>query len=635
MLGAASLLLLVAVAKAEDTVIQTSLQGRVESKRIVAGSSIFVKVVADWKEGRCRLHEGDTLEARVVTVEHHTPANTHERIELRFLPLTCAGDESREIVPILVAIEPKPDESDTSVLDRSALMSAFTAMVRAQGAGQQNAGSRSMSAAPLGEHSLRIGDVLGFPGVMLELPTLTLEPTAILSSRDILFDSEVEFILVMRTVSSQPSTINMANLPSLLPGEKASSAHARLQQPVEVESCVESGCKLADLPALHTGGQLERQLSLTSLGYKPRNNRVLFALGEDAAVRFLGEDELLITFDIHPLIPRSREDKQPQATPRLIRALLVSVHDGKVLHAEDWHVRENGPYLWPLGDGQVLAAVGETLVILGPDLRPERQWTLSGPLALVRVSPSRNLIVAAVVKERHTPDRHHRPSELMGAGHDMADEDYELTVLDGQLRVIGTKQLHAPPDIPAVLDSGLLVSEAASQSRWTLQETKWDGTQHAVAAVLSPCPLRIKTLPTNLILMIGCSPDGAHSWYKIIRKDGKTLLKGDTASNAWLENAEALTAKDLFAIGIVEAARPVDFQEGMSASEFKKLAVSVYSSKTGERLYAAPSIGGSVDRQSFALSQDGDRLAVLSDGNVSLYKTGMTPQAVGAQASSR
>jgi hypothetical protein len=79
MIAVVSLLLLAAAANAEDTVIQTSLLGRVESKRIAVGSSIFVKVVSDWKEGRCRLRVGDTIEGRVVAVEHRTPAGCWPR----------------------------------------------------------------------------------------------------------------------------------------------------------------------------------------------------------------------------------------------------------------------------------------------------------------------------------------------------------------------------------------------------------------------------------------------------------------------------------------------------------------------------------------------------------------------------
>ena len=637
-----------ALAQASDTVIQTSLLGRVESKRITVGSSIFVRTVADWKQGRCRLRDGDTLEARVVAVEHRTPARKLERISLRFLPLVCAGNESQEIVPILVAIQSKPHQSDTSMLDRAVLMAVFASSAGSHGShgapGGMSAGSLGSSAgAPgtavgssndvgrsltfnrnSGQSSLYVGEVRGFPGVKLQLPDLTLEPTTIQSSREMLFDPEAQFFLVVRTVASHPSTVNIADVRSQLPGTKPSSAPAKPKEPVIVEACVESGCKLADVPALHTGGEFERRLSLRGLGYKVRNNRVLLDLGEDATVDFLGEHQLLVTFGIHPLIERSAEDRAWSTMPRIVRALVVSAKDGKVLHAEDWRIAQDGRYLWPLDRGRVLASLGGALAIFGPDLKIERQWVLPGSLALVRVSPSRNLIVAAVINERHTPEEHRRLVEFVGSDRETVAEDYDLTVLDGHLNVIGTRPLHAHPDVPAVLDTGILVADSEPRSRWRIQEIRWNGKQHTIVQERSPCPLRVNTLPSNLILLAGCSADAAHPWYKIVRPDGKTLLKGTTSANGWLEGAEALAARRVFAIGIVEATRPVNFDDGMYAREFQKLAVSVYSSTNGQRLYATGSLKGAANRQSFALSQNADQLAVLSGEEISLYKTGMS-----------
>jgi len=208
-------------------------------------------------------------------------------------------------------------------------------------------------------------------------------------------------------------------------------------------------------------------------------------------------------------------------------------------------------------------------------------------------------------------------------------------VLDGQLNVLGTRQLHAHPDVPAILDSGLLTSDAEPRSRWKVQEMTWDGGHHTVLEVNTPCPLHINSLPTDLILLSGCSPDGSQSWYRIVRKDGKTLLKGTTPGTHQIQNAVAVRAKGVFAVGIAEAQRPIDFEQGMYASEFRKLTVSVYSSTNGQRLFATPPLSGSVDRQSFALSEDGDRLAILSGDDISLYKTGIASKASGTQLSAR
>jgi hypothetical protein len=52
--------------------------------------------------------------------------------------------------------------------------------------------------------------------------------------------------------------------------------------------------------------------------------------------------------------------------------------------------------------GRALAHVGGVLAIYGPGLKVEREWSPLGDVRFLRVSPSRHLIVAVVMYERHT-----------------------------------------------------------------------------------------------------------------------------------------------------------------------------------------------------------------------------------------
>ena len=388
-----------------------------------------------------------------------------------------------------------------------------------------------------------------------------------------------------------------------------------------MERCVETGCAFADSPATAVDNQLERTLSLYAFGLKVRGNRVLRSLAEDAAVCFLGEDQLLITFNAHPLIVRSQDESSRLASPRVIRVLLFSITTGKIIRAEDWRVPDEGTYLWPLDGGRVLAHVGGILAIYGPGLVMERQWTPLGDVRFLRVSPSRHLIVAAVTHERHTPDQHRRLADFLGP-QESVEEDFDLTVLDGQLNVETTRRLQQAPTLSEVLDTGLILNERGARDTWGVRELNWDGKSRQIVRVISPCPLRVETLPTNLILLVGCSLDEEHAWYKVIRSSGKTLLTGSITSNGLLEHADAPAGADVFAIGIAQASHPVDFGQGIATSDFQNVAVSVYRISDGHRLYAARSSKGAVNRQSFALSNAGDRLAILSGETVSLYRIG-------------
>jgi hypothetical protein len=646
----AALELICAPAIAQQGAVTAQVLGRIDSRRAVEGASFFVKTASAWKQGRCSIPSGATLEGRIAKVQRKGAGIKREELDLRFLPVPCSGDEAQDIIPILVAMQsPHHDPAEDFIMQQE-LVQVFSSNVRTAPASPSGAaggggggggrspaspGNTAGTAGDLGNYSptssteqpFRAAEVRGFPGVKLTLPVLTTDPTALSSSSQLLIDPDTRFHLVLQPA---PRPVNPASpdparaAVGIPPAEdpKPLPAPPPVKEDVEIENCVETGCAFADSPAATVDSQLERTLSLHAFGFKMRGNRVLRSLAEDAAVRFLGEEQLLITFNSHPLIVRSQDESARLASPRIIRALLFSIATGKIIRAEDWRVPDEGPYLWPLDRGRVLANVGGVLTVYGPGLKIERQWSPLGDLRFLRVSPSRHLIVAVVAHERHTPEQHQRLVDFVGPGKTI-DEDFDLTLLDGQLNVQTTRGLETWPEMSEVLDSGLILTERGLRDKWTVSESDWAGKRRQIVRVESGCPLRVETLPANLILLVGCSMDQARSWYKIVRSNGKTLLTGNVPSNGLLEQADAPTDAGVFAIGIAEASHPVDFEQGIVASDFQNVAVSVYRIADGHRLFATRSASGAINRQSFALSQSGNRLAILSGGDVSLYHIDM------------
>jgi hypothetical protein len=644
MVAIAALEVLCASATAQQTAITTQLLGRVDSMRATEGGSFFVKTRTAWKQGQCSIPSGATLEGRIAKVQRKGSRGAkRDELQLRFLEIACSGDEAQQITPILVAMQsPHHDPGEDYVMQQE-LVGIFSHVRKAPASSSNTgggAGGGGAPSSPIGgnaagtagnvghyspsastEQPFHLAEVRGFPGVKLTPPVRTTDPTTLSSSSQILIDPDTRFRLVLelapRPASSQAPDPARAAI-GIPPAEPKPPP---AQELVEIENCVETGCALADPSASAGDSPIERTVSLHAFGFKVRGNRVLRSLAEDAAVRFLGEDQLLITFNAHPLIVRSQDESARLANPRIIRALLFSITTGKIIRAEDWRVPDEGPYLWPLDGGRVLASVGGILAVYGPGLRVERQWSPLGDLRFLRVTPSRHLIVAVVAHERHTPEQHRRLAEFLGPERPV-DEDFEFTLLDSQLNVQDNRRLENLPTLSEVLDTGLIVTEQGLQQRWTVSESDWDAKRHPITRVVSGCPLRVETLPANLILLVGCSQDQTSTWYKIVRSNGKTLLNGAVPSNGLLEQADAPTDAGVFAIGIAQALHPVDFDLGIVASDFQNVAVSVYRIADGRRLFATRSTSGAINRQSFALSQSGNQLAILSGDNVSLYRIG-------------
>ena len=629
-------------ASAQQGAIATQVLGRIDSRRSAEGGAFFVKTIAAWKQARCAIPAASTLEGRIAKVQRKGSGVKREQLDLRFLPLPCSGDEAQEIIPILVAMQGPHHDAREDFVDQQQLVRALSGGLRrlstdSSGGASSSPGAAGNMAGSVGslgnlsptrsnEQPLRVAEAVGFPGVKLKLPVLTTDPTALSSSSQLLIDPGTRFLLVLqlapRPAASDSPTAERAVIARPVAEPPAPPVHRPAQQAVqenvEIEQCVETGCAFADSPAATVDSQLERTLSLHGFGFRVRGHRVLRSLAEDAAVRFLGDDQLLITFNAHSLIVRSQDESARLTSPRIIRALLFSTATGKIIRAEDWRVPDAGPYLWPLDGGRVLAHVGDKLVVYGRGLAVERQWTPPGDVRFLRVAPSRHFIVAAVTHERHTPEEHRRLAEFMGP--QPVEEDFDLTLLDSQLNVQTIRRLQNWPTLSEVLDTGLIVTELGLEQKWTVSESSWEARRRQIVRVNSGCPLHIETLPTNLILLVGCSPDQTRSWYKIVRSNGKTLLTGNVPGNGILQYADAPTGAGVFAIGIAQASHPVDFGRGIVASDFQNVAVSVYRISDGHRLFATRSTSGAVNRQSFALNESGSRVAILSGDTVSLYR---------------
>lgn len=623
-------------ATAQQSAITTQTLGRIDSPRVAAGESFFVKTTSAWAQGQCTMPNGTTLEGRIAGIQRKSSGARREELRLLFPPIPCSGDESQQIIPILVAMQSIHPDPRESYIAQQQLASTLAANLKRapQASGPksntstpQPGGSMGGSVGSLGdlspdsssEQPFHVAEARGFPGLKLTLPILITDATVLSSSGPVLIDPGTRFRLVLDLVPRPPAPDHPPEERATVGIPPAMPRPSPVKVDVELENCVETGCAFADSPAAIVDSQRERTLSLRAFGFRPRNNRVLRSLADDAAVRFIGEDQLLITFNAHLLIVRSQDESTRLSSPRIIRALLFSMKTGRILHAEDWRVPGEGAYLWPLDHGRVLAHVGGTLVVYGPGLAVERQWTLPGELRFLRVSPSRNLVVAIVMRERHTPEQHRRLVDFVGPDHPV-DEDIEFLLLDHELNVETTRRLETWPILSEVLDTGLVVTQLGLEDKWTVSESTWEGRTRQIAQTYSGCPLHVETLPTNLLLILGCSLDRTRTWYKVVRSNGKTLLKGKVPQDGLFEYADAPAPAEVFAIGIGEASHPIDLTQGIVASDLQSVAVSVYRVSDGHRLFATRSADGAVNRESFALSQSGDRLAILSGEHVAVYR---------------
>ncbi len=423
--------------------------------------------------------------------------------------------------------------------------------------------------------------------------------------------------------------------PASTPIASRAAAKTAVPAPEAAEVCAASGCRqVVETASDGPSGKAAWRLPLSGLGFTARPDKTIVALDEDTSVHFIGDDALLLTFNRHALTRRSFEQAEQGWRPRSIRAVLLSRADGRVLRMEDWIVSDaQGPYVWDLGNGRVLAHVGGELRTYGADLAVQQRYALPGPLVFASASPGAELVLAATLHEKHTKQEHEKLANFLGPNLPV-EEDYDLTGLSGTLQPIGTRRMDREPLQPALLQEAMVSAMPDHAGQWKLEEAGWTGVTKTLARLGSGCEIEVQSLPGNLLFAQGCDASRAETaWYRVLTPQGATLLKGRLEPFSLLQQAASDAAGKLFAVASSQFEKRVDLRGRMHTGDFAHLTVAVYSTATGRQVFAVHPAGGSAMRRTFALSPSGSTLAVLAGDTLQAYT--LAPVSPGTASGSR
>jgi hypothetical protein len=203
--------------------------------------------------------------------------------------------------------------------------------------------------------------------------------------------------------------------------------------------------------------------------------------------------------------------------------------------------------------------------------------------------------------------------------------DCDLIALNSRLEPTNSHRLAQAPLRPALLDSGIISLVAGARSLWKIELTDWQQHARRLAELSSACTPLVQTLPAGLIFVSGCQADSGGKWYRMLRADGKTLLRGTSSNGTIPEYVDASFTGSVFAVGVEHAIRDVDWNTGMHIADLNSMTVAVYRASDGKRIYATKVQSHAVDHRVFALSDSGERLAILGDDSLRIYRTASTP----------
>jgi len=624
--------------------VQAYLIKALEAGRVKIGDPVYLKVENEWKSPDCKLRKGAILKGRVVNQTPRSKTQKTSQVALLFESGECGGRDMKPLsLSVAALIAPDPNLNLFADQESRPLSEAVgMAIGGGGGAGPALGGSsggnlRSLTGAAATSFfaepptykppkAVLPGEVVGIADVKLTVGAGPEGSTVLTAAKhNLRLEIGSQFVLVASPKSNVPANANAAPPPAVADAKAPEeTAAATTPVPDETDICAPPSCSIAPMGQESESGDAGAtgSLSIRHLGFGPPPDREMFGFDYASAITYLGPTELLLTFNPHELIPRTATDAKVENL-RIIRATLFDLKTMRPEQTLEWRVQDAEQYLWPIGPDRVLVHVGRELRMYGPGLKMKQKLALSGPLAFVRVSPSATYFVVGTVQERHSETTHRQLAEAEGRE---PEEDVEIDVFDQNFRSLVTVMRSSLQPPPVLTDDGEVRSLYTGRNHWRIVEITWTGQKRILAQVNSTCRPELTSLPSDLLFMLGCDSQAAGKWYRVLRPDGKPVLKGWSPSAELEQRASGTAASNVFAIGVAELAKPLNPDSPFHPSELKEQRVGIYRVKNGQKLFGLRVPAPLPAMQTFALSPDGGQLAILQQEQIGFYPLPVTPQ---------
>jgi hypothetical protein len=614
------------------TPVFAELMGSLDAKSLKPGSQLLLKVKVAWKNDDCRLREGAILRGHVLQVNPSTKENRVSQIAVSIDQAECNGPDLVPMQLSLVAML-APDPAEAAHLQAYAPLSN-SLVATGVSSGSSTSALRSVTAAAsVAENSpmpvdvpkrLAPGGVYGIPGITLSVGTGPEDSSVLLDKgHNVALQPYTRFVMVPSTLlvhkTESGLTSRASESPSSNANGSASNASGALPKatpapPAEsdIDVCAPPSCNTILAADTVSEGRSASSFSLRDLGYAPRYGIEIDGFGHDAALAYLGRNQLLVTFNPHTLIRRASGES---SSSRIVRAVLLELPSMRVTRTVDWHLVDRNQYLWSAGPDRVLAHVGNELRLYGPDLRIVQRIELGRPLAWVRVAPSKKNFAVGVVIERHSREVH---TQLAAESATEPEEDIEIRILDAGFNTVATAVRSSRYLPPVLTDEGEVGLYSQGNSRWHLVEHNWSHQTKSITHLTSSCMPRISSMEPDLLFVLTCDRTSGVT-YRVLQPDGKPLLKGFSPSSELEQSARGSDPGQEFVISIAQADRPLMPGEVFHPSDLTDEQLAVYRASDGKRMFATRIAEPAAAAQAYALAPGGENLAVLSGEQILLY----------------
>lgn len=367
------------------------------------------------------------------------------------------------------------------------------------------------------------------------------------------------------------------------------------------------------------------RIAVAPLGFVAPSPNYLSTRLSFATLNFIDKDHLLFTFHVNTLLRRIPDDP-PDDDDQLIRAVVLEIKTGRVLHHVDWRMHDRAQYLWALRDGTFLVRVRNSLFLTDRSLELQPYLKFDTALQGVEVSPGRNLLMLEV--KRYLPAAagaeegdggSHPPPSLTAPEGVRRYRTHMALVRPGERKVLGQAEFLNPAYVPLLEDGIVDVEEGKKAKEWVIQRELLNKTKAVIGTVKSSCAPQPIPLSADVVLALNCPVKGDGNAVSAFSIDGGVLWQDLWESKYVWPKFESSEDGSRFAYESLETSRPMAGFDSPNGENVVAQPVGVFDTRSGKLVLvkeASPILSAG---QNFALSADGRRFAILRNGGIEVY----------------
>jgi hypothetical protein len=397
----------------------------------------------------------------------------------------------------------------------------------------------------------------------------------------------------------------------------------------------------------------EERIPVSPLGYRPPGSLYMLSGRAFSSLDFIDAHHLLFTFH-QPRLMKREPNPDRFDDDQVIQAVILSLPGGTVQGSSEWRMHDRWRYLWALGGGKFLVRQKNSYSLTDASLKLHAYIDVPTTVLSTEVSPDGRVLVIEHQYERHTAEQHHKlEAQAQQYGEPPPPEDTQITVVNIASReVLAALRTESPINVPITStgyvgvakdtgegqglagvkgdgqdltkdkdegQGGVKDKGAGFDDQFLVRFVPFVGESSILGRVASACTPHENFLNQKALVIESCGPKTGDIFLDAWTTDGKKLWTGRRDGHLVWPTFAYSRKGDRFALSVLHVSHFIDLLDSLNDEDVREQVIQVFDSATGALLMATNASPILTAGQNFALSDDGERLAVLHDGAIEIF----------------